>query len=100
MAAAKKPTPTQLEALRRMAASPDRRLIPLRGGFWTCRGIPTHTVGIGPGSFTAPDWSVTVQTMRAMEQRGWIARANVHAEDWRDERALTDAGLAYVEQVG
>jgi len=83
------PTTTQRDALARLAASPSGRLGRLSGGFWTIPGTPTHPMATGGGR--APDWSVTIQTVRAMEQRGWLVRA---PEEWRDERVLTEAGRA------
>lgn len=90
------PSATQLDALRHMASSPDGRLIGLRGGFWTTRDTPTKTVRRPDrdGDYVQPTWSVITLTMRALERKGWIVRANVWPEAWRDERVLTDAGRA------
>lgn len=90
------PNAVQLDALKHIARSPDGRLIWMKGGFWTCRGIKTRDVLQAQGKFHAPAWSVATLTVRAMERNGWIERTNTHAEDWKDERALTALGRAFV----
>lgn len=63
------------------------------GGFWTYRGCMSktgaHRMGIdNDDRHSIPDWSVTIQTVRAMERAGLLRRLNVHREEWRDERGL------------
>ncbi len=84
----KKPSPTQQDTLNEMAKfHAEGRIHRLNGGFWTTLGMTFNGRGV-------PDWSVTIPTIRAMEQRGWLQRRNVHAEEWRDERELTNEGRA------
>ena len=81
------PTPTQRDVLRRLAAAPSQSLERRPGGYWCL--LETEPVGMVP-----PEWSITVQTVRAMERAGWLARTHRWPDEWRDERVLTAAGLA------
>ena len=87
-----------LEALERAPLLVARRLRRLQGGFWTTPSTPlsgrTELVPSSCERYDVPSWFVTVHTIRAMEKRGWLCRAGVHSEDWRDERELTAEGLA------
>ena len=84
-----KPSTEQIETLRRMRQDPTGRLVRLPGGFWSTPSTPRARNDRG---YDVPEWSTAVQTVRAMEARGWVARTNAHAEDWRDDREITDAG--------
>jgi hypothetical protein len=86
------PTETQAEVLRRLAAIPGGRLIREQGGFWTTPNCPRGPYLGG----RAPEWSVNVQTVRAMERRGWLARASAGPE-WGADRVITEAGLEAVK---
>jgi hypothetical protein len=80
-----------------MVADPAGRIRRLQGGFWT---TPSTPVGkhVEQSRYYAPhdvpEWHTGALTIRAMEARGWLQRANVHPEEWRDERELTEAGRA------
>lgn len=88
----KKPSPTQLETLREMSKYyADGRIHREDGGFWTINGMTRNIRG-------NPDWFVQIQTIRSMEKFGWIKRRNVHAEEWKDERELTENGWAVLKQ--
>ncbi len=94
---AKPPSPTQLDVLQHVAADPEGRLYRMPGGFWTTRATPMKE-----HSADVPAWSVGWQTIRAMEARGWLQRANVYPEardGWRDERELTEAGRTLARGV-
>lgn len=97
------PTHTQLNALRRMVET-QRTLRRWDGGFWTTDAGPgcyAPRVRLGPGVDSAvPSWWVGIATVRAMERGGWVERTNVHPEEWRDERRITDAGRAVVKENG
>jgi len=87
----KKPSTTQIEVLREMSRSyAEGRVHREEGGFWTIDGMTRNVRGV-------PDWWVTLQTIRAMESNGWVRRRNVHPEEWRDERELTDEGRALAQ---
>ncbi len=73
------------------------------GGFWTfdgCQALtgkqaelyqrddPKRPVAI-------PEWSVTVQTVRALENMGYLTRLLSHPEEWRDSRGLTELGKTF-----
>lgn len=91
------PSPEQLTVLRHMALDPACRLIRLPGGFWTTPSTPIKGKSTGSRFYAPtdiPEWSTTVQTVRAMEKRGWVRRTNTHPEEWRDEREMTEAGRA------
>lgn len=77
-------TPFQLETIAALRKAGQTVLRRLPGGFWTYPGCPD---GAKPG---VPEWYVTTQTVRAMEDRGLLARSNVHPEEWKDDRALTE----------
>jgi hypothetical protein len=68
----------QTAVARRIDASPDRLLRPLGPGYWS--------------TMVGRSWFTTVHTVRAMEARGWLERAMLHAQDRRDPRRLTAAG--------
>ena len=90
----------QIQALLRMSASPDGRLIPQRGGYWTVRGMETlPSRGFtGLGGTPRPAWYITTLTVRALERRQWVERARVAAEPWQDERQLTEKGREAYKQ--
>lgn len=85
-AALPKPSVPQLDALRHMLSGGN--LIRLPGGFWTTRDTPIVEQGIEKW----PAWNTSVHTVNAMDKRGWIERAGIHAEAWKDERKLTEIG--------
>jgi hypothetical protein len=93
-AAKAKKSPEQTTALQKLLEDPHHRIRRLPGGFWTTPS--THAAALTPGRFDKgaliPTWYIGTQTIRAMEKRGWLRRVNVHAEEWRDERELTEAG--------
>ncbi len=70
------------------------------GGFWTTTSATWRHVPLASRPFDAPDWSVTVQTVRSMEKRGLLRRAGRYAEEWRDDRELTDAWLDLGLSIG
>jgi hypothetical protein len=81
-----KPSTSQRETLAKMAAD-DGTIVRVPGGFWTTRS--------GAADLTAggyPRWYTVLQSVRAMERRGWVVRRNVYTETYRDDRAITDAG--------
>jgi hypothetical protein len=82
------PNDIQAEALRLMAHG-DGRIFRVRGGQWTCAGVGSDSNG-------DPKWSVPTQTIRMMEARGWVTRANKYPQEWRDERLITIEARAMV----
>ena len=54
-------TPTQVEVVRRVATYGYLSRWP--GGFWTVAGVARNARG-------APDWSVDIRTVRALERKG------------------------------
>lgn len=90
----KKPTPTQLEVLRRMEAN-DKTIRRVPGGFWiTADAVLTPREG-----YAAPDKWCDIRTVRAMEKQEWVERTGTHPEEWRDERRLTVKGRALAFQL-
>jgi len=81
-----KPSPSQRETLEKMAAD-DGTIVRVPGGFWTTRRGAND---LTPGGY--PRWYTVLQSIRAMERRGWVVRRNVYTETYRDDRAITDAG--------
>ena len=73
-------------------------IIRFPGGFWIVDtpagkdkwGVPLDAKG---GTL----WHTGVQTIRAMEKRGWIQRTNKWPEEWRDERTITNEGLTALQ---
>jgi hypothetical protein len=93
--AASKPTPTQLDGLQHMADG--KALYRVKGGFWTVDPVTSYdTFGIPKGEDGNTIWYVPTRTMEAMEKRGWVARANKYPEVWKDDRVITEAGLAAI----
>ena len=90
-----KPSPTQLDVLAQLRKA-GTKLVRWPGGFWTYDGCPSRTDLIDFGN-EVPEWYTTLQTIRAMERRGWLVRTQVHPEEWRDERTVTIEGLKLVE---
>jgi hypothetical protein len=92
------PSEAQRAVLQKLLEDPQHRLKRLRGGFWTTPSTPMTGPVLSPGRFDnggpTPAWYTTMHTVRAMESRGWIRRANANVEDWKDERELTDVGRA------
>jgi DNA-binding HxlR family transcriptional regulator len=81
------PSKTQLETLRVMnRPCAENRIHYEKDGFWTINTITRNRWGV-------PDWYVSDQMIRALEEAGWIRRRNVHPKEWRDERELTESGL-------
>jgi hypothetical protein len=81
------PSLTQLEVIEKLTeAGSDGVLERWPGGFWTTPGMERESHGW-------PVWSVTVQTVRAMERLGLLRRLHRYPEEWRDDRELTDAWL-------
>lgn len=65
-----------------------------RGGFWTIKGCPYTLRRDAVGDmYRSPDWHVGTNTVKAMERAGLLKRANVHGEEWRDERILIKENL-------
>jgi hypothetical protein len=79
----------QAEVLRRLGAG-SGRLIRIHGGFWSTPETPMKP----DRKEKVPQWWTSVQTIRAMERKGWLARAGKLPEEWKDDRVLTDAGKA------
>lgn len=96
------PSPEQLEVLRQLAADPAHTLYRMPGGFWTTRATPMRA-HVGQSRYfeahDVPAWHTGALTVRAMERRGWLCRTNVHPEEWRDERSLTEIGRALLDRV-
>lgn len=90
----KKPTPTQLKALRRMLAA-DGTVRRINGGFWMSGEVSKNNY---PGLMHIPidkkcdDYWCDIRTVRAMENAGWVERTNKFPEEWRDMRRITPAG--------
>jgi hypothetical protein len=94
-AAAQKPTPVQLDALRRMANG--RELCRHQGGFWTTEPVASKDAfGVPKDANGETVWYVPTRTVEAMEKRGWVVRTNKYPEAWKDDRKIADAGLALV----
>ncbi|HLC21241.1 MAG TPA: hypothetical protein VJM10_03930 [Candidatus Methylomirabilis sp.] len=106
-AKSEKPTGTQERVLRWMKKT-GNTIHRVPGGFWVVDGAYEQDKGTGsyydpteldpqfgrlatPGSSTgyARGW-VDIQTLRAMEKRGWIKRAGKYPEEWRDDRVLVE----------
>lgn len=76
-------SPTQLEALEKIREH-GGKIIRLNGGFWTWPSCP-------PGYWQdTPSWSVDIKTVRCLEAAGYLVRANVFPEEWRDSRVLAE----------
>jgi hypothetical protein len=82
-----KVTVEQAEVLRRLSTGAGR-LIRIHGGFWTTPEMPMKP----DRKEKVPQWWTSVQTVRAMERKGWLDRANRLPEEWKDDRVLTEAG--------
>lgn len=67
------------------------QLVRLPGGFWTTPGQDPTEV---------PDWWVSVQTVRAMERLGLVARVEQKEPEWRGPRQLTAAGFRAAHELG
>lgn len=81
---------TQLDVLGQMRES--GKIERLSGGFWTTPGMSFDPRG-------APDWHVTVQTIRAMEKKGLLERREGESEpEWCAARYLTDLGRQVLEE--
>lgn len=85
-----RPSLTQAEALRRMAAA-NAPLARQPGGFWTLKEASPSPWTPRPGGLER-SWYIDIQTVRAMERKGLVERTNVWPEEWRDERQLTPTG--------
>ena len=85
----KKPTPSQIIVMCHMNLNHPPRIHRLPGGFWVTRSTPIKLSGV-------PAWSTSIQTIRAMEKQGLLKPVHHHAEEWRDERELTEKGIGWV----
>ena len=74
-----------------MLASSGGLIERIAGGFWSPPGTALRP---GYQGTMVPSWSTTAHTIKAMEARGWLERAHVYPEAWRDTRRLTAAGYA------
>jgi hypothetical protein len=85
----------QLEVIEKLTEpGSDGVLVRWDGGFWAPTGTPWQwQKDIGHEAYRLPQWSTTVQTVRAMERKGLLRRLYHHPEDWRDPRQITDAWL-------
>lgn len=92
-ARAAKPTEAQRDVLRNMAEH-GGRIERWPGGFWTTPGMRYDLARHRGDEYHSPHWSTTVHTVNAMERKGWLRRAGRFAEEWRDDRELTDEGRA------
>ena len=90
------PSLTQVLALRRMATS-NGIIQRIPGGFWISGNIVIKPNGSPESAPLQPLNEVwcDIQTVRAMERRGWIERLN-ELDEWRDPRRITDAGRAVI----
>jgi hypothetical protein len=87
-----KPSPEQIETLRAMAEHSTGRIERVPGGWWA---IPGYSMVDRLGVGSSPSgWSTAVQTIRALERRGWVQRAHRYTEEWKDDRELTVEGRA------
>ena len=84
-----KPSPEQAEVLKRILSSGSIERWP--GGFWTTPG-QSFVLRYHP-AVEIPAWSTTLQTVQAMEKRGWLVRVHKYADAWRDDRVLTALGV-------
>ena len=95
------PTPAQVEVLRKAMEDPQHRMHRLRGGFWTTPTTPMTGPVLPPGRFgdggPTPEWYAASLTVFAMERKGWIRCVNRYKDAWKDDRELTDEGLALVQ---
>lgn len=85
----------QLEVIEKLTEpGSDGVLVRWDGGFWAPPGTPWQwQKDIGHEAYRLPQWSTTVQTVRAMERKGLLRRLYHHPEDWRDPRQITAAWL-------
>lgn len=88
----KKPSAPQAEALAKAADAADRMLIRWPGGYWTTQR-PDPNGSMTKNHCGVPSWSCGTNTVYACEERGWLKRANIFPECWKDGRVITDAGL-------
>lgn len=83
-----RPSPTQIDVLERLSASETRRLR------WTHRGWTLAEIAERQRNPRAvPEWTASAQTIKTMEQRGWLQRSHRSRDEQRDDRELTQAGL-------
>jgi len=75
------PTPEQVRVLDYLQMH-GGVLVRLPGGFWTTPDTPKQRVV----DQQWPEWSTTIQTVRAMEKKGLLQRTNRFPEEWRDDR--------------
>jgi len=89
------PSLTQLEVIEKLTEpGSDGVLVRWDGGFWAPTGTPWQwQKDIGHEAYRLPQWSTTVQTVRAMERKGLLRRLYRHPEEWRDDRQITEAWL-------
>lgn len=90
---ASKPSTEQIKVLQRLIET-GARLERRPGGFWVTTG--TREVPSVTGRDMYPEWSTTIQTVRALEKRGWLRRCNLDFEEWKDPRELTDEGRSFM----
>lgn len=75
-------SPTQQKVLDTLAAAGASRLVRRPGGFWT------YPACLNKGKTDVPLWYVTVNTVRALEHKGYLERTFDYPEEWRDTRRL------------
>jgi hypothetical protein len=75
-------SPTQADALDVIARN-GGSIIRRAGGFWTFPACAETRPGV-------PAWSISVQTVRALEAKGKLTRAHINAE-WCDPRVIKPA---------
>jgi len=73
------PTAVQLRALKKLIEV-GRPLIYCGYNIWSFRERPSD------------GWSIGIETIRAMEKRGWLRRTGIFVEEWKDTRELTPLG--------
>lgn len=83
-----RPSPNQIDVFQRLLASETGRLC------WVGRGWTTVEMAERRASPVAPpEWLASTQTIKTMEQRGWLCRCRRHRDPQRDDRELTQAGI-------
>lgn len=88
------PSPTQREALEKMAAA-QGRLYRWPGGYWR-----TEPYGGKQGPLPASSWSCGTTTVIKLETLGWARRAQDFGEEWKDTRYITPEGLDAIGHTG
>jgi len=88
-------TQAQLDALR-IATNKSGRLYRWPGGYWLPERGPTTAAHHEANRDARPEDRpyTTIHTVRALESRGLLARANEYPDEYRDTRLVTEAGWA------